>query len=136
VLSCCQRKGIEYCFECDEYPCEKYDGAGSTDSFISHKNRIRDLEKAKKGGMAAYKAELNRKIEILEELLENYNDGRRKGFYCLAVNLLELSDIVVIMEQAAVEIDLCSPIKIRAATVVRLFEEAATQKGVSLKLRK
>jgi hypothetical protein len=135
VLSCSQRKGIEYCFECDEYPCDKYDGAGLTDSFISHKNRIRDLEKAKTLGMAAYKAELNEKIIILEELLENFNDGRRKGFYCLAVNLLELSDIKTIMERVAVEMDSEAPIKTKAKTVARLFEEAAALKGISLKLR-
>jgi len=25
ILSCCQRKGLEYCFECGEFPCMKYD---------------------------------------------------------------------------------------------------------------
>ena len=47
VLSCCQRKGLEYCFLCEEFPCEKYEGADSSDSFITHKNQFHDMEKAK-----------------------------------------------------------------------------------------
>ena len=136
VLSCCQRKGMEYCFECGEYPCEKYDGAGTSDSFVSHKNRMRDLEKAKQLGIDAYKVELNEKVKILEELLEYYDDGRRKGFYCLAVNLLDLHDIKTVMEQVAVEVDPQISAKEKAAIVVGLFQMAADEKGIDLKLRK
>ena len=40
-----------------------------SDSFITHKNQLKDLYKAKQIGMEAYKTELNEKIRILEELL-------------------------------------------------------------------
>ena len=43
-------------------------------------------------GMETYLEELGEKTAILEKLLAGYNDGRRKSFFCLAVNLLELSD--------------------------------------------
>ena len=99
MLSCCQRKGLEYCFLCDEYPCKKYDGEGTVDSFITHMNIFKDADKAKQIGIEAYKAELDIKIKILEELLNNYDDGRRKSFCCLAVNLLELHDISSIMDR-------------------------------------
>ncbi len=36
---------------------------------------------------------------LLRRLLEHYNDGRRKSFYCMAVNLLELSQLQVILQQ-------------------------------------
>ena len=48
---------------------------------------------AKKEGIDNYIKILKEKIIILEFLLNNYNDGRRKSFYCLAVNLLELNDL-------------------------------------------
>ena len=38
-------------------------------------------------GIDAYRKELNEKISILETLLVDYDDGLRKGFFCLAVNL-------------------------------------------------
>jgi hypothetical protein len=93
VLSCSQRKGVEYCFLCDEFPCEKYNGADASDSFITHKNQFKDLDKAKAVGLDVYIAEQNEKIEILRDLLSNYNDGRQKNFFFFFLNLLELQDI-------------------------------------------
>ena len=135
VLSCCQRKGLAYCFLCDEYPCKKYEGANLRDSFISHKNQFRDMEKAK-SDISIYTAELNTKIQILEELLANYNDGRRKGFFCLAVNLLDLADINSIVEQLKNEVTAEATAKEKAVTAARLFQVAADKKGIVLKLRK
>ena len=136
VLSCCQRKGLEYCFQCDEFPCKKYSGAGESDSFVTHQNQFRDMEKAKRIGLEAYAAELNAKVEILEKLLESFDDGRRKGFFCLAVNLLELEDIRPIMEQLDNEMDSHMSIKESAMAAVSLLQAAADEKGIDLKLRK
>ena len=136
MLSCCQRKGLEYCFECDEYPCKKYDGWGDADSFITHRNILKDTEKAKRIGIEAYKAELNEKVELLQELLKNYDDGRRRSFFCLAVNLLELQDIKAGIEKMAVKVEADAPIKTKAAIAVKLFEDIAEQRGETLKLRK
>jgi len=136
LLSCSQRKGIEYCYQCDEFPCKKYDGADQSDSFITHLNQLKDMEKAKSLGIDVYKQELDEKITILEHLLANYDDGRRKGLFCLAVNLLELHDIKSVVEQLAFEIQPEQPIKERAATAGQLFEEMAEKRNITLKLRK
>ena len=135
ILSCCQRKGLEYCFECGEFPCKKYNNAGETDSFITQKNQLRDMEKAK-NDFTAYKDELNKKIKILQELLSNYDDGRRKSFYCLAVNLLELDDLKLIMTQIKEEIDPLSSLKDKAKSVANLFLVKGNEKNINLKLRK
>jgi len=136
MLSCCQRKGIEYCFECGEFPCKKYDSWGDSDSFITHRNYLGDMEKARKTGIEAYKAELNAKVKVLEELLNNYNDGRRKSFYCLAVNLLDLADLESVMEKIRNEISPQAALKEKAMTAVRLLGAMADEKGISLKMRK
>jgi len=128
ILSCCQRKELEYCFECDEFPCKKYEGIDKTDSFITHKNQITDLEKAKRIGIETYKAKLDKKISILETLLRNHDNGRLKSFFCLTVNLLDLEDIYPVMDSINNETD--------PKTIVQLFEKTAERKGVSLKLRK
>jgi hypothetical protein len=136
VLSCCQRKGIEYCCLCEEYPCKKFDGADSYDSFITHKNQFRDLKKAKQAGIEEYKTELNEKVGILEGLLKNYDDGRRKSFYCIAVNLLELEDVKTVINQIDSTVSSDSLLKEKAAAAVRLFEDMADKMGISLELRK
>jgi hypothetical protein len=94
------------------------------------------MEKAKRDGMNSYKVELNKKISILEKLLIEYNDGRRKGFYCLAVNLVDLHDIIEVMERIEIEIAPDMLIKEKAAVAVKLFTEMADRRGISLKLRK
>jgi len=157
VLSCCQQvfersptrpkgavsakrkllsKGYEYCYECDEFPCKRIDNLGETDSFVSHKNKIRDMLKAKQNGIEAYKAELNEKVKILEKLLNNYNDGRRKSFFCLAVNLLDFDDVKMVMTRLTDETEPDMLIKERAEIATRLFDEMAMQRAISLKLRK
>ena len=52
--------GAQYCFQCSEYPCEKYDHIDDFDSFITHRNRKSDMEKAKCLGIDAYNAEIGR----------------------------------------------------------------------------
>jgi len=128
MLSCCQRKELEYCFECNEFPCEKYKGVDKSDSFISHKNQFVDMEKAKRIGLEAYIDELNEKIAILETLLQNHDNGRNKSFYCTAVNLLELEDVKAVMNRIDNEVE--------PKAVRQMFEEMAECKEISLKLRK
>lgn len=86
--------------------------------------------------MKGYEIELNEKVEVLEKLLKNYDDGRRKGFYCVAVNLLSLQDVKAVMGQIEYEVALEMPLKMKAAAVVRLLEVMADKRGISLKLRK
>lgn len=136
VLSCSQRKGLEYCYQCDEYPCKKYDGADQSDSFITHLKQLCDMEKAKTLGIDAYRKELNEKISILETLLTNYDDGRHKGLFCLAVNLLELQDVRHVMEQISSQTQPEQSVKDKATTAVRLFQSMAEQRNFTLKLRK
>jgi hypothetical protein len=121
---------------CDEYPCKKYDGADKSDSFITHKNQLHDIEKAKRIGLEAYEAELNNKIEVLRCLLENYDDGRRKSFFCLAVNLLDLRDIDAVMNQLTSVTEPDAPQKVKATVAVQLFEAMAEKRSISLRLRK
>lgn len=71
----------EYCYECEGYPCEKYEHVDGFDSFITHRRQKGDLEKAQRIGIAAYNAEQSEKAQILQNLLDNFNDGRRKNFF-------------------------------------------------------
>jgi len=136
ILPCIQRKGFEYCFLCDEFPCKKYD-KWEKDSFITHQNMMKDFKKAKTNGITVYKKELNEKIKILEVLLANYNDGRRKSFFCIAVNLLELSDVKSVLKQIKKETRADGlTIKEKSMIAVGLFEAIAKERNIVLKLNK
>lgn len=47
--------GVEYCFQCSEYPCERYETESEYDSFISYRNVIKDFAKAA-GAAALFQA--------------------------------------------------------------------------------
>ena len=95
------------------------------------------MEKAKRFGIDAYNAEQAEKAKILEVLLSNYNDGRKKTLFCVAVNLLELQELQTVLR----EID-CKPdvetmtLKEKSAFVAGLLQEAAATKNIDLKLHK
>ncbi len=132
-----QRGGMEYCYLCDEYPCEKYDGIDAFDSFITHRNQLKDVKKAREIGMDAYQAELAEKMEILKYLLANYNDGRRKSFFCLAVNLLELPDLKLVIDQIASETGSDElTLKDKAKLAASLFNTLAEKRNIVLKLNR
>lgn len=119
----------EYCFQCPEYPCEKYAGIDEFDSFITHSNQKADLKKMKKIGEEAYNAEQIEKRRILDRLLAEYNDGRKKTLFCLAVNLLPLEELRTIFD----EDDLEMSVKDRAGRMEKRLKERSR---VELKLRK
>lgn len=132
-----QHDHIEYCFRCPEFPCSHYIGVEEYDSFIAHQRQLRDLQRAQEIGIKAYNQELTRKSAILQTLLAEYNDGRRKTFYFIAVNLLPLYQVEGVMQQVSNDPALNAlPIKEKAACVVALFEAVASWDGLVLKLRK
>ena len=73
--------------------------------------------------------------KVKEELLEHYDDGRRKSYFCLAVNLLELEDTEDAMRQLSADAKTRTP-KERAAAAVGVLQAIAQKRGVILKLRK
>ena len=127
--------GVEYCFQCGAFPCARYESGEAYDSFITHRNRLRDLEKARKFGMGAYCEEQREKVGLLRALLETYNDGRRKTLFAQAVNLLETEDLREILTRLSGETsDL--PLQERASRAAALCKEAAALRGIDLRLRK
>lgn len=135
ILSCCRRHGVEFCGLCGEYPCARYDGVAQYDSFITHRNQMKNFEKIKEIGFETYRAELNRKVTLLNELLNHFDDGKRKSYFCLAVNLLEPEDTELVMSRLAAAGQAVT-LKEKAMTAVGLFEEIANKRGITLKLRK
>ena len=95
------------------------------------------MEKAQSIGIEQYNLEQKEKIQILSHLLSNYNDGRRKNFFCVAINLLELSEIQEAVNQLQSNDELSSlPIKEKCLYAVEVFQKIANRRNVKLKLIK
>ena len=124
IAKCSIQHGkIEYCNQCQEY-----------DISITHRNWKQDFEKMKGMGVEAYNYGQMQKLEILKLLLEGYNDGRRKSFFCLAVNLLDLEDLKTVVGHLVEEKQLESfTLKEKSAFAVKQLQSIAEQRGVVLK---
>ena len=136
IAKCSLEHGkIEYCYECEQYPCQKYQYIDEYDSFITHRRRKADLERAQSIGIAQYNFEQQEKTQILSFLLANYNDGRRKNFFCVAVNLLELSELQEGIKQIQDNDALSAlPFKAQCQYVAEVFQKIADKRNITLKL--
>ncbi len=126
---------VEYCFECSEYPCKRYDGIDLHDSLISHRNQKKDLEKAKRMGIETYKEKQRTKKKIIDRLLNEYDDGRKDVFFCLAVNLLELGALNEALDMAG-RLGQDASIQEKTLFVERQLYACAENRGISLELRR
>ena len=78
IAKCSLRHGkVEYCFQCENYPCEMYDKVDEFDSFITHQHQKRDMEKFRELGTEVYSAEQQRKKVLLNHLSNTYSDGHK-----------------------------------------------------------
>jgi hypothetical protein len=135
VINCSLKQGnIEFCFECVEYPCERYNSIGEKDSFISYKNVKVNLNKAKKD-LSTYLDELNERKILLEKLILKYNDGKSKSFFCLVANNISLPSLKKCMKEIE-NIDNGIDKKEVSKEIRLLFQKYAKKEDVDLELRK
>ena len=138
VITCNQKHDhAEFCFQCSSYLCDRYARSSDADSFITYRNVRSDFEKAQQYGIERYTAELKEKMAILECLIKNYNDGRSKNFYCIAVNLLELDALRDVMAEVAEFTEGDGSLPSEKVKLIRsLLEAQAAKAGLEIKLRK
>ena len=130
-----QHGNVEYCFQCENYPCEKYDNIDEFDSFITHQHQRQDMEKFRGLRIELYSAEQQRKKVVLNHLLNTYNDGRKKTLFCVVVNLLELENLEIIISELDENTSNLT-LKEKSAHAASLFQKTATNKNITVKLRK
>lgn len=136
IARCGMEHNVEFCSFCPEYACSKYDGIDIADSFITHLNQKENLAKIRQIGVEACRHEVEQRAAMLNLLLEQYNDGRRKNLFATAVNLLKLSALHKVMEQLDLETTPDMTAKERATIAADILSAAAEKQGISLNLRK
>ena len=95
VLSCCVVKnGFEVCSECKDFPCKRFESeSAGYDSFVTHQKMFVNLDDIRKYGIELFLETQRIRIDILNDLLANYNDGRMKSFFCQSCALLPVDKL-------------------------------------------
>jgi hypothetical protein len=141
-ITCCfKKKGLEVCSECCDFPCPKFDKEiGETDSFVTHRRIIQNQNFIKESGMAVFIEQQNERMKLLQTMLECYDDGRSKSFYCLSAALLSLKSLNESLLKADKDIKEKSvdkeDLKGRAKVLKEILNQFADEENEELRLRK
>jgi len=142
IHRCCVKvNGLETCAECKDFPCSKFKGAVEEyDSFLTHKKMLPNLNYIRNYGVEEHLHQLKERMELLEEMLREFNEGRSKSFYCMAATLLSVENIRKSIESAKKKVDALGinreDLKNRAKILKEIINDFALKEHVNLKLRK
>jgi hypothetical protein len=135
-----RKKRIEFCWDCKEHKaCKKWKShraAGKkSDSFKCYQKLEEDILFIQKNGVAKF--EKNQKIreQLLNEMLQNFNEGRSKSYYCIAATVFDIKEL----NRALISAKRNSKgmgIRERSMLLHRILDKIALQKQYCLKLRK
>ena len=133
-------RGYETCAECTEFPCARLDGWDERESVVSHLRTLDILRSIRQHGLSAFLEQQQGRISHLESMLKEFDDGRSKGYCCLAVALLPLDELDIGLKEARREVEERDipgdDRKSRATILRRKLDSAAARLGISLKLRR
>lgn len=136
-LTCCAKKhGLEVCSKCDDYPCKRFDSEREGyDSFVTHRKIFNNQEQIKERGLDQFLYEQKQRIDILEYLIDNFDNGRSKSFFCQTCTLLPIENLIDIQKESKL-IDNSHDIKTRNQTIRTLIQKISDGLDINLKLRK
>ena len=135
-----KRKGIEFCWECEESEtCERWknhrEAGKEHDSFKCYQTLEEDISFISRYGVSAFQKIQERRGLLLRKMLNGFNEGRSKGYYCIAATVLELEELEEALSRAGEESGGLD-VRARSKALHRLLDEIASRRGYLLKLRK
>jgi hypothetical protein len=137
IITCCFiTKGLETCGTCSEFICRKMQNWDAADSFVTHRNCISNLKNIKEKGLPAVIHQQEKRLLLLENLLQNYDDGRSKSFFCLSAALLPTDSLGSAIADAACNAEILNDPKRLAKHLKEAFMKAANKRRIDLSYRK
>jgi hypothetical protein len=141
ITCCVKKKGLETCAECSDFDkCQRVarvlDSAKHADSFISYRPVPANFSFIREHGIKEFARLEMEKLKFLEYLLNNYDEGRSKSFYCTSCQLVPLDKLKKTLDQAEAGITRETPPKDKAKVVRAAISNMAESLEIDLKLRK
>jgi len=135
-----KKKGIEFCWQCEENEsCEKWtkhrEFSKRVDSFICYQKLEDDIVFIKKNGVNEFEKIQKKREDLLKVMLQEFNEGRSKSYYCIAATVLEIEELEEILNKAKKD-STGLEIKEKSKMLHSILDEIAKRKDYYLKLRK
>ncbi|MCZ7406635.1 MAG: hypothetical protein O8C67_17135 [Candidatus Methanoperedens sp.] len=135
-----KKKGIEFCWDCEENEtCEKWkerrEAGKKVDSFKCYQKLEDDIAFIQKNGVDEFEKTQKIREYLLKEMLQEFNEGRSKSYYCIAATVLESEELKAALTKARKDSNGLE-IKGRSKVLHSVLDEIAERKNYWLKLRK
>ena len=135
-----KKKGLEFCWDCIENKnCEKWkkhrDAGKKFDSFICYQKLEDNIAFIRKNGLDEFERLQKLREKLLKEMLQEFNEGRSKAYYCIAATVLEIEELEAALKQAR-ESSKKLDLKGKARFLHAVLDDVAEKKQYYLKLRK
>ena len=112
------------------------EAAQSRDSFIYYKPLLANFSFIQKNGVYEFALKELKKQKYLLQLLDGYDDGRSKLFYCTACQLLPMENLNLSMRFAEDRVSGDADIKEKSKIMRGAISKLADKLSIDLKLRK
>jgi len=135
-----KKKGLEFCWECVESKrCEKWQKhrafSKDHDTFKCYQKLEEDIRFIEKNGISEFVKQQKLREQLLKEMLQDFNEGRSKNYYCIASTILRIDELRETLTKAKNDSKGLA-IKGRSKLLHSILDNNAKQKNYFLKLRK
>ncbi len=106
ITCCVKKKKLEVCAECSDFPCskfkthEEYQQLEESSSYPSSKVVMLNLEFIKEHGITTFIDQQRKRIKLLETMIDNFDDGRSRSFFCKVACLHDLTSLENALNEA------------------------------------
>jgi hypothetical protein len=141
ITCCVEKKGLEACGECPEFPCAKFKSseeyrAAEVSSYPPGRKMLPNLHFIQKHSVARFVEQQRRRIRLLESMLGGFDDGRSRSFYCRPAAVLEPRGMAGALRKAKREMNArgfpSQDAKAKARLLRALLSERANREGIEL----
>ena len=141
ITCCVKQRNLETCAQCADWnQCDRVarllNLAKEHDSFISYRPLPANYAFIQKHGIEEFVRLEMEKQEFLRNLIDYYNEGRSRSFYCTSCQLIPLDRLKEALADAQTRITGDTDIKEKARIVRAAISNLADTLQIDLKLRK
>jgi len=135
-----KRKKIESCGECPKFSeCEKWrkhrDYSLHHDTVVCYQKLEVSISLIQNGGIEAFNDNQKRREALLRKMLEEFNEGRSKNYFCIAATVLEIDEIEFALQRAR-EVSDGLNLAAKSKILHQVLRLIAERRGYLLRLRK
>lgn len=135
-----KKKGLEFCWQClENETCEKWRKhrafGQEHDTFKCYQKLEDNIGAIQRHGITAFEEAQKVREQLLMEMLQSFNEGRSKRYYCIAATVLEIEELEAALTEAKRD-PAYKDIKSGSRVLHAILDEIAARNQFCLKLRK